>query len=282
MLRCLAKRTVFSPATIVGVLAMMLGFCIYSRYDMGILYALDYSISLGYLPFFLPIAAVFPACYMQRYLNRKGVSQLILFRSNRRSYILSNLFSAHLSGMVVVAVSFLLFTLVCFLNLWPDPVTLQVDGKVLSYVEYEGELLPWDVEVNYEQVGYFYCILNDSAFYYAFPFFAEHHVIFYLVKGLLLMLQGGMYTMISLACYALLQNHYVALVFPFLCWVAFNFAATTTQCAWLDSGQLTLTGAMASEAPYGGLSYFVVYIAVVFLLCGGFWGIRTMRRCRNG
>lgn len=260
---------------------MLLGFCIEARYDMGIIYSYDYSISLGYAGFAVPIAAVFPVCFVQRYLSREGTSRLILFRSSRRSYMLSNLFSTFLSGMIVMGVAFLLFSVISFFNCWPEGVVVDLGGDILSYIEYEGELVPGSTEVDYEQVGYFYCVMNDYGLYSSIPFFAAHHVIYYLVKGLLLMLQGGMYAMISLACYAFLQNQYIALVLPFLSWVALNFLGTTTKCFWLDPSQLHLTGVMSESTPYGGLVYFVVYIAVVFLLCAGMWGVRTMRRCQN-
>lgn len=259
---------------------MLVGYCAQSEYYMGVIYAQEWSFSLGYAYWFMPIASVFPVCFIHRYLSRESLSRLITFRGTRAKYILSNIFTAFVAGMIVMGAAYLIFGIISFFQCWPDTVTYKELTEVLSYVETENGPIPWDTAEAEIEAGYFYVLLNeDCGWLTAFPFFYNHRFLYYLFRCVCIMLQGGMYSMISLACLGISRNQYISLAFPFLFQVLLAYLGTTLEIYWLDPGQLDLNGIMSWQGD-GGVPYFAAYILIVFCLSSAIWIVYEYKRLK--
>ena len=69
----------------------------------------QYGMSLGVTGYFIPVAAILPICYVERQMHTGNIWHLCVIRSSRRAYVLSALFAAILSGVVVSLGTFALF-----------------------------------------------------------------------------------------------------------------------------------------------------------------------------
>ena len=86
---------------------------------------------------------------------------------------------------------------------------------------------------------------------------------------------------ISLACWSISSNQYLALAVPFVLNNGMSCFAQFFRLYCLDPGQLLLKG-VCSQLPGGGIPYVLLYCAAVILVCGLLWGRSVTRRVRYG
>ena len=249
MLRYYLKNTIFSPATVVGILGFWLAMIAGTMFEGDMLLSYQYGMALGGTSQFIPVAPVLPICYMERQMRMGNIWHLCIIRSSRRSYVLSALFAAILSGMVVSLGAFALFTVTSYL-LTPPP----------HFGQGMGGLPP-------KQPIYI--------------FLEAHPVIHYFESGLIFVLNGALYPAISLVFWSYFNNQYVALVAPFVLRLGLGIFAQHLQFFYLDPVQCTLKG-IANQLPGGGIPYVILYISVVNLICGVLWYMSLTRRVKHG
>jgi hypothetical protein len=284
MIRTILKRTICSPAMLLAILVLCGAMCANTDFDNGPLYAFEYADALGIMIYFVPIVAALPVCYIQRYFSREDTSRFLLFRGSRSRYIVANIVSTILVGMIVMAAAFCLFAMISFLKCWPNGVWVaDADPDIVPYVDEEGIMIwPEDQEVTYIQVGYLDILLHeDYGLVSKFAILSEHHLLLFLAEGLVLAIQGAIYATVALGCFAFTNNQYVTLAFPFLLRTGLAFLGSSTNLDWLDPGQLSLGGWM-SETIGGGTVYLFSAWCVVTLVFGGVWALRQLRRRRHG
>lgn len=282
MVRTIIKKTLFSPAMLIAILIMCGGICIgmEGNYDLGLLYSYECAFAMNVAAFFLPFCSVLPVCYIQRYLSRDATSRLMVYRGGRKKYILGNVLNALLAGFLVLLLASLLYALINVLLIGPEGVITGVPaGGAATFEESKGA-------VEYVKVGYLYESLSDGAYadnglIGAFPILHQNHLLLFVVEIFLNSMQGAMYSMIALGCYAFIKNQYIAVAFPFLFNRVLAYLAGATSQFWLSPDQLSLDGVMGHTIG-GGLVYHFAYWTVVALLFGGTWGIRELRRMRHG
>ena len=103
----------------------------------------------------------------------------------------------------------------------------------------------------------------------------------YFESGLIFVLNGALWPAVSLVCWSLSNNQYVALVAPFALEVGVSVCAQYLQLYYLDPVQCTLKG-IANQLPGGGIPYAVLYITTVNVICGILWYMSLARRVKHG
>ena len=249
MFRYYLKNTVFSPATAVGIFGFWLAMIAGTTFLGGMLYSYQLGLALGATAYFIPVAPVLPICYMERQMRSGNIWHLCIIRSSRRSYVLSALFAAILSGMVVSLGAFALFTVTSYL-LSPSPHLGHGMGG-----------LPPTQPI--------------------YIFLEAHPAIHYLEFGMIFVLNGALCPAISLVFWSFFNNQYVALAAPFALWLGLSICAQHLHLFYLDPVQCTLKG-IANQLPGGGIPYAILYISVVNLICGVLWYMSLTRRVKHG
>lgn len=254
MLRFQLKNMILTPATAISILGLYLFMMIsiYPNPYNDVVYNYQYATQLGYGFYFIPVAVVLPICFFLHHFGTQSTSQFSLIRSKLSSYTRTTIFSATLSGMVVTSITFVLFTISCFVIDSPEGPAYFGDG-----------------------------LLTNS---YAFDFyskFLDNPVLLYLIMGAIYTINGAMWPVISLLCFSFTTNQYVAVALPFIFRIVVGFISQMMQWFMLDPGQLQLFGGISASWVGGGIPFMLCYIGVVVLICGGVWGIRTYRKVRH-
>lgn len=251
MLRYYLRNTVLSPAMIVAIigvyLAMLAG--AYPFYSSDLLYNYQHTISLGFVGFFIPVATVLPICYFQHMLTAGRATQFCLMRSRKKAYASAACASAVISGMLVMAAAFVLFTISCLIY---SPQGTPYLGKGL-----------------FQYSGTFYQSLLSRP------------LLMYVLMGAVFMLNGAIWPMISLLCFSFTSNKYLVVSIPFILRTVLGYIAQPLQIYALDPAQLLLKG-IAIQWTGGGIPFLLLYCGAVTLVCGGIWTFREYRRMRNG
>lgn len=250
MIRFYLRNVIFSPATIISIIGLYFSMVIgVWPFDVnGILYSYQYTISLGFTPFFIPVASVLPFCYFQHMLEREKASYFILIRSKNILYTFTVCLGAVISGMVVMFGAFALFTITCILA--PGSNAIHIDS-MFSYAET------------------FYQVLLDHPYH------------LYALMGIVFAINGTIWPTISLLCFSITSNRYVALSVPFIAYILMGYFAQSISCYFLDPGQLLLKG-IASQWVGGGIPYLLIYSGSVIVICCGIWAFVQYRRLRYG
>lgn len=249
MLRFYLRNTLLSPALIVGTIGLWLAMLAGTSFQNDLLYCYQYTISLGVTSFFIPVATVLPICFMQKQMNAGNIRYVCLIRSSRRSFSSGALLGAVLSGMVVALGAFLLFTAFCCIY---SPFGSPYFGNGL--------------------------FLYQTSFYVALQ---KQPELLYILMGCIFTLNGAIWPAISLLCFTLSSNQYLALAIPFVVRTGAGYLMQAMGWFYLDPSQLLLKG-VANQLPGGGVPYVLLYSVVVVLLCGLLWNYGVKRRLHYG
>lgn len=248
MLRLYMRNTFFSPAALIAILGLYLSMMI-SVWPLDVcdlVYNYQYTISLGFTSFFIPVASVLPICYFHHIIVTRHVLQFCLLRSRKRSYTFSACISAMLSGIFVMVGAFILFTLTC--------VILTHNGA-----PHTGGLFPYK--------NTFYAPLLD------------YPLLLYILMGIIFSINGAMWPMISLLCFSITSNQYIAVSIPFIIRIGMAYLAQSLQLYILDPTQLLLKG-IAIQWVGGGIPFLLLYSGIIIAFCGGIWIFREYRRIK--
>lgn len=251
MLRLYLRNTLLSPVMPVAMIALYLSMAVsvWPFDTCDLLYLYQYTISLGFTSFFIPVVSVLPVCYFQHTLASGRFTSFCLLRSTKRSYTWAVCFGAVISGMAVMAGAFVLFTITCLL--------------------YSPEGTPY---------------FGTGLFSYDATFFAPltaHPFLLYLVMGGIFTLNGAMWPMISLLCFSVTSNQYIVASVPFIVRTGMGYFAQSMGIYVLDPAQLLLKG-IAMQWSGGGVPYLLLYTGIVAVVCGGIWTFREYGRIRHG
>ena len=249
MFRYYLKNTIFSPATLVGILGFWLVMVVGTMFEGDMLLSYQYSMALGGISSFIPVATVLPICYMERQMHAGNIWHLCVIRSSRRVYVLSALFAAILSGIVVSLGTFALFTVTSYLLTSPPHFGPGMSG------------LPPTQPI--------------------YIYLEAHPVLHYFESGMIFVMNGALWPAVSLVFWSYCNNQYVALAAPFTLKVGVSVCAQYLQLFYLDPVQCTLKG-IANQLPGGGIPYAITYITTVNVICGILWYMSLARRMKHG
>lgn len=251
MLRFRLRNTILSPAMFIAIVGLYLSMVVsvWPFANCDLLYNYQYTISLGFTAFFIPVASVLPFCNFQHLLTTGKSTQFCLIRSKKSSYVFSTCISAVTSGMIVMVGAFVLFTITC----------LAYSPSGTAYI-------------------------GNGLFTYSNTFYAplmRRPLALYLLMGGIFAINGAMWPMVSMLCFAFTSNLYLAISVPFITRTLMGYLTQLLGLYVLDPAQLLLKG-VAMQWPGGGIPYLLLYTGVAALLCGGVWTIGEYRRLRYG
>lgn len=252
MFRFYLKNTLLSPAMIVAVLGMWIGMLLGCDFSPDVTYSLHYTISIGVTSYFIPVATILPVFYLMRQMNKGYIRNLCLFRSSMNMYSWGAVGSAILSGLSVLALTFLFFTL--FLFLYSALFLGEPYFGIGLFLYSDG----------------FYCLINNN------------FILLYLYQGIIFILNGAIWPVITLVSFAFTTNSYVTLAIPFIIRVALSWLTQGTVLYFLDPGQLLLGGGIMAGTFGNGIPYLLTYVCIVILLCGIVWRFKMERSLQNG
>lgn len=252
MYRFSIKNTLLNPTIIVAVFGLWIGMLLGTDFSTDVTYSFHYTISIGVTSYFIPVVSVLPIFYLMKQLNKGYVRNLCLFRSNVNTYSWGLVASAILSGMTIMTLALLLFT-----------ISVMVYSALFLGTPYFG-------------IGLF---LFSEKFY---RFIDYNFVLLYLHQAFVFILNGTIWPVITLASFCFTTNSYIALAFPFIIRVSLSWLTQGTALFFLDPGQLLLGGGIMSKTVGNGIPYLLAYVCIVILLCGFIWRIDLGRSIRNG
>jgi len=250
MIRFYLRNVIFSRAMIISIIGLYFSMIIgvWPFEVNGILYNYQYTISLGFTPFFIPVASVLPFCYFQHMLENSKSRYFFIIRSRKMLYTFTICLGAIISGMVVMFGAFILFTITCAFAPGSNAVHIE---SMFSYAET------------------FYQSLLDRPNY------------LYILMGVVFVINGAIWPTVSLLCFLITSNRYMALSIPFIIYILMGYFAQSKSYYFLDPGQLLLKG-IASQWFGGGIPYLLIYSGIVITICSGIWTVVYYRRLCHG
>jgi hypothetical protein len=169
-----------------------------------------------------------------------------LIRSSKKSYYLSNLFTAIISTVLISFVAILLFVIVCL----GFGVKFTLDRSMIEYFS-ETYFQFWIVQENSIPI----LIIHIAAF-----------IMFSIPWGVL-----------SLAVSIISKNKYIIIASPFIFFIATSYITEICSIPFINPGLMLLKGPIL-KMPYGGSLYVVSYQTIFVLLFSLFYYIMSKRR----
>lgn len=242
------KKLIRCPATYIAAFVLFLSmvFSVVPFPNAWPLYLFQYATNVGVTVYFIPVASALPICYVRHALQTGGAWQFPLMHSSPRKYSVGGLFSACVSGALVMLIALVLFFLLSVLA-FPGPVSFR--------------------ESLYSGIEPFYRRLSG--------------VQKYGVRGLIFLTNGAMWAAVAYGMSGFVTNQYLCASAPFVLHIGLSYLTQTLHWTYLDPGQLQLISDIALE-PDGGLLYLAGYTFTVILLCGILFFLRIKRRLRYG
>lgn len=252
MIRVELRKYLFSPILLaaVGLFYLTLLLSCIGTENNDLLYLYEYSISLGYASFLLPVASVIPVAYFYYHEATTSYTWFVLGRGTKNWYIVSRILATMLSGacVILLAAAFFFVTeaLLCVGNPIIGPGLLSGYGS------------------------FFQALANRQAYGMILT-----------IMLIALTLNGMLWPLVCLAVYALTSNKYVVIATPFVFRTLLSYLAQSIECYLLDPTQLLLKGIMRNTAG-GGIVYVLIYCFILGGLCSGLWIWRTRERLKHG
>lgn len=236
-----AMCNLYFPCAVIALVV----FLVYGDYEDifyggsdGLLGMLQYSVTLSYLPYLIPVLVVMPyAGCLQEELH-SGYRYSTLSRSNRRAYLRGKIVTAFFSGVLVMLLSILIFLLIA--------------GSVSYYGFSIG---------GYEIFGQYGTL--QRLFNMKMP------GVVLILKIFLLLLYAGYWSLLSLLCVLLVKNQYLALALPFFINLVTRYCAMSLGLYVLHPYYHTLSlGVQFPNAPLGGVPISVGYYLISYVVFG--------------
>lgn len=234
-----AFLNIYFPIAVVAAFA----FLFYGDYEDiiyggadGILGILQYSSTLSYVPYILPVVAALPyaGCYYEEI--HSGYYYFSQFRCNRKKYAMGKTVTALISGMTVTMIACVLF--------------LVAAGLVNCYGFRIG---------GYEM---FYGSGNLLSFFHS-----GHNWIVLLCKVLLLCMCSGFWALVSLLSVAVMKNQYVALAMPFFLNVLIKYCVEYIGLQGIHPYYHSLAlSSVTEQFPLGGIPVNIGYFLVAYVI----------------
>lgn len=252
MVRVELRKYILSPIFLFAVILFYfsLVFSCVEIESSDLLYYYEYSITLGFAAFLLPVASVIPVAYFYYHEATTSYTWFVLSRGTKKRYVVSRILATALSGACVVLAATALFFVT---------EALLCGGKPTIGPGFLGDY------------GTVFQVLIDQQAYQA-------------ILGIMLSaltINGMLWPLICLAAYALTSNKYVIIAAPFIFRTLLSYLAQAIRCFPLDPAQLLLKGVMRNTAG-GGIVYVLIYFLILGGLCSGLWIWRIRGRMKHG
>lgn len=227
-----------------------------------------YNGSSSYIWMFMPVLAGMPLIPLLCAERKNRAMRYELFRVSKFKFAVGKLFSAMISGGMVLSIAYLVFSLVIFIGL-PQKGNLQdiVDNSLLIEISYAGY---WKVV---EKLG--------------LPFFL-------ITKFMMVFLYGALSSLVAYVLSSFVTNKYIVLCAPFIVNYMVTMAVDkygSTPMSYehpnnpfnLIIGSLTTTsGLRLCDLPLKNAIYFICVWTVLIALSMGIYVFIVNRRCDCG
>ncbi|MDO5410015.1 MAG: hypothetical protein Q4F21_06110 [Lachnospiraceae bacterium] len=255
------RRFIVSPLVPVSAFILFIGMVFDSRFLYGdtmlpgTLYLFQYISAVGSCSYFVPVVTVLTVCFVQYEITTKKAELFLLYRSTPKQYSISGILASAASGAVISFLAFIMFFIFCMIvGNEGDWVTYGNAGKTLVRLhELEGT---W-----FERI-------------YSLPVLYFREIFIFLCNGMIC-------PVIAFTIFSFTGNQYVAAILPFIWREGSKYIwqkPELPEWMWIfDPSELTLRG-VARYFPDSGLSYLLIYVVLIMLICGSITCYRMQRR----
>lgn len=237
MLGLYIKKLAFSSAHFIAVLLLTASAVVsVTPLNQYVLYLHQYSFHIGVEIYFMPIASVLPVCLLQKEMFCSNTYLFYLNRTTKTRFLLNGMISAVFSGAMIMACSYTMFTLLCFLSADPMGLDFRIFLTAYEHDSWSGTQL-------------------------------------FLYSGLIYCLNGCIYPMIAYTFIICTKNAYLAVSMPFIIRTLTGYIVQSLNIGqsnplkYLDMGHLKLSSGIAYQWPGHGFSYLIAYIVLIFVMC---------------
>lgn len=230
LIRQLLRSPVFYISSVLLALSMVLS-C-WTEDTSSLLYLYQYSIGLGITTYVVPIVSSVSICILLRgVLSPGGENSQKKGSDESDRFILSGVFTAAVSGILLCFCSFILFSLFFVIKL----------GGNVSF--------------------------TPSLFSYPDPFYTSwSDQQLYLLSLVSFSVSGAIWPIYAYLAYFLTSNWFLGVCFPLLMKILLPYIAQTSRLFFLDPGQLLMKG-IATTWFAGGLPFLFIYIFMTSFIC---------------
>lgn len=231
------RKMIFSPVHYIAVLLLTMSAVIsVIPLNQYVLYLHQYSFHIGVEIYFMPVASVLPVCCFFKEIFCSNTYLFFLKRTTKVRFLLSGMISAVFSGMMIMACSYVMFTLLCFLSTAPMELDFTMFLTAYEYDSWSG-------------------------------------IRIFLYSGLIYCLNGCIYPMIAYTVIICTKNTYLAVSMPFIIRTLIGYIVQSLNIDqssllnYLDMGHLKLSSGIAYQWPGHGFSYLIAYIVLLLGIC---------------
>ncbi|MBQ3783570.1 MAG: hypothetical protein II838_09040 [Lachnospiraceae bacterium] len=241
----------------VAVLVMVV-FLLYGDYEDifyggsdGLLGMLQYSSTLSYVPYMIPIVAALPYAGALQEELRSGYGYSTLSRSSKTAYLRGKILTAMGSGAAVMLLASILF--------------LIIAGNCTHYGFTIG---------GYEIFNHYGTLQSMIE--------GKQMILVLVIKIVLLSFYAAFWSLLSLVCVVMAKNQYLALAFPFFANLVIRYCVAYLHLFYLHPFYHTLSGyVLFPKAKMAGIPISVGYFIVSYFLLGWLFGKKMEDKWKN-